>query len=164
MNSINIIISTYGQGIAVGLEGIKEQIELAFNRFFNWGAAGSGASIERAGGDSEISIGDVGDSYLHFISDNFAYFLSTPEAMIHAMSYEIMSKWQDSPTSSLYKQKNRNEKKLSGEIFKEHAIAAAEDEYNSFKRENFMLYDKTPHHVYSQLDGGAPSWVSETED
>jgi hypothetical protein len=27
-----------------------------------------------------------------------------------------------------------------------------------------MLFTKTPTHIYQQLDGGAPSWVSETED
>jgi len=31
-------------------------------------------------------------------------------------------------------------------------------------RENFMLFGKTPTHIYQQLDGGAPSWIKETED
>jgi hypothetical protein len=27
-----------------------------------------------------------------------------------------------------------------------------------------MLQMKSPSHIYQQLDGGAPSWTSETED
>jgi hypothetical protein len=27
-----------------------------------------------------------------------------------------------------------------------------------------MLFAKTPTHIFQQLDGGAPDWVSETED
>jgi hypothetical protein len=148
MNQANIIISAYGNGIAVGLNGTKEQIERTFNRFFNWGATG---------------VGELG-SYLHELSDNFAYFLSTEADMLRAMTYETMTRWQDSPVSEQYKARPRFHKKPNGEKFRADAVQAARDEYNSFARESFMLFAKTPTHIYQQLDGGAPSWISETED
>jgi hypothetical protein len=76
MNKANIIISAYGNGIAVGLHGTKEEIEKNFNRFFNWGATGQG---------------ELG-SYLHELSDNFSYFLSTEADMLRAMTYETMTR------------------------------------------------------------------------
>ena len=39
-----------------------------------------------------------------------------------------------------------------------------EREYNQIERENFMLYQKAPAYIFRELDGGAPSWASETED
>lgn len=146
----NIIISTYGNGIAVGLQGTKEQIEREFNRFFNWGATG---------------VGQVG-GYLHELSDSFAYFLSTETDMLRAMAYECMTRWQDSPISSQYKSAplKRGEKKSKGTTFRQHARNAAIDEFNSYPRENFMLFEKSPNDIYNELDGGAPDWTSETED
>lgn len=164
MEQAKILISLYGNGIAVGLNGTREQIERTYNRFFNWGAAGSNANIERTSGDSEIQLGELGDSYLHHIGDSFAYFLSTEEDMIRAISFENMAKWQDTEVADQYKTKPRNHKKESGKVFREHASIAAQDEYNTFERENFMLYDKAPTYIYRELDGGAPTWISETED
>jgi len=164
MEQAKILISLYGNGIAVGLNGTREQIERTYNRFFNWGAAGSNANVERTSGDSEIQLGELGDSYLHHVGDTFAYFLSTEENMIRALTYENMTKWQDTEVADQYKTKPRNHKKESGKVFREHASIAAQDEYNAFERENFMLYDKAPTYIYRELDGGAPTWVSETED
>ena len=148
MEQANIVISAYGNGIAVGLNGTREQIERTFNRFFNWGATG---------------IGELGD-YLHDLSDNFSYFLSTEADMLRAMSYETMTKWQDSPVSEQYKARPRHYKKPNGSKFRRDAEQAARAEFESFSRESFMLFAKTPTHIYQQLDGGAPSWGSETED
>ena len=148
MEQANIVISAYGNGIAVGLNGTRAQIEKTFNRFFNWGATG---------------IGELGD-YLHDLSDNFSYFLSTETDMLRAMTYETMTKWQDSPVSEQYKARPRFHKKPNGTKFRSDAVAAATAEYESFPRESFMLQMKTPSHIYQQLDGGAPSWRSETED
>lgn len=164
MNKAKVLISPYGNGIAVGLEGTREQIEREYNRFFNWGAAGAGANVERATGDSEIQHGELGDAYLHYVGEKFAYFLSTQEDMIRAFTYEHLGKWQDTETSAQYKTKPRNYKKDSGKVFREHAQIAAQDEYNQIERENFMLYQKAPTYIYRELDGGAPSWVKETED
>lgn len=164
MNKAKVLISPYGNGIAVGLEGTKEQIEREYNRFFNWGAAGAGANIERASGDCEMQHGELGDAYLHYVGESFAYFLSTQEDMIRALTYEHLTKWQDTETSAQYKTKPRNHKKDSGKVFREHAQIAAQDEYNQIERENFMLFQKAPAYIYQELDGGAPSWASETED
>jgi hypothetical protein len=147
MTQANIIISAYGNGIAVGLNGTREQIEKTFNRFFNWGATGQG---------------ELG-SYLHELSDNFSYFLSTEADMLRAMTYETMTKWQDSPVSDQYKARPRFHKKPNGKKFRADAVQAARDEYESFSRESFMLYTKTPTHLYRELDGGAPSWIPEYE-
>lgn len=163
MNQANIIISTYGNGIAVGLNGTREQIERTFNRFFNWGAAASGANAARGNGDSEMQHGELGDSYLHEIGESFSYFLSTQDAMIRALTAETVTRWQDSPISEQYKG-NRTNKREQSQKFLADAAAAAVAEYESFPKENFMLFGKSPSHIYQQLDGGAPSWASETED
>ena len=148
MEQANIVISSYGHGIAVGLEGTKKQIERTFNRFFNWGAIGVAESVE----------------YLHELSNGFSYFISTKEDMIRAMTAENIVKWQDSEISGQYKTPARHYKKNNGKKFLADAAQAARDEYESFSRESFMLFTKTPTHIYQQLDGGAPDWVSETED
>jgi hypothetical protein len=148
MEQANIVISSYGHGIAVGLEGTKKQIERTFNRFFNWGAIGAAESVE----------------YLHELSNKFSYFISTEENMIRAMTAENIVKWQDSEISGQYKTPSRHYKKNNGKKFLADAAQAARDEYESFKREGFMQFIKTPTYIYQQLDGGAPSWVSETED
>jgi hypothetical protein len=148
MNQANIIISAYGNGIAVGLHGTREEIEKNFNRFFNWGATG---------------IGELGD-YLHDLSDKFSYFLSTEESMVRAMTAENIVKWQNSEISGQYKTPSRHYKKDNGKKFLADAAQSARDEYESFPRESFMLQMKSPSHIYQQLDGGAPFWSSETED
>ena len=148
MEQANIIVTYYGHGIAVGLEGTKKQIERTFNRFFNWGATSTAA-----GGD-----------YLHELSDRFAYFLSTERDMLRALTAETIMRWQDSEVSDQYKTPARHHKKNNGKKFLQDAEKVARDEYESFKREPFMQYEKTPVHFYQELDGGAPSWVRETED
>jgi len=148
MEQANIIITHYGSGIAVGLEGTKKQIERTFNRFFNWGATSTAE-----GGD-----------YLHELSDKFAYFLSSEKSMLRALTAETIMRWQDSEISGQYKTPSRHHKKNNGKKFLEDAQKVARDEYESFRREPFMQYEKSPVHFYGQLDGGAPSWVSETED
>ena len=163
-NTAEITISTYGNGIAVGLKGTREQIEREFNRFFNWGAAAANVSFMRSNEDSEMQHGELGDSYLHEIGQNFSYFLSTHRAMIKAIAAETITRWQDSPVSEQYKARPRTNKKAQGNKFMAEALAAATAEYNSLPRENFMLFGKTPTHIYQQLDGGAPSWIKETED
>jgi guanyl-specific ribonuclease Sa len=161
-SNTNMIISTYGNGIAVGLLGDKASIQQTFNRFFNWGAAASGATNNRCADDSEITIGDMGDSYLHEVSDNFAYFLSTDEAMIRAIANETLCKWQDSAASSKFKTprsaSRKTTKKKSGVAFRDEAIKHATEEFNSYQRENFMLYSKTDSPILRVLDGGPSTW------
>jgi hypothetical protein len=152
----NIIISTYGNGIAVGLQGSREQIDQTFNRFFNWGAAAPNATFMRSSDDCETEIGDMGDSYLHEVHNSFAYFLSTEEAMVNAMTSQNLANWQDTPVSKQYKGK-RKEKKQSGQKFRADALNAARDEYNSFTKENFMLYSKSESPLFKVTDGGPAS-------
>jgi len=161
-NNTNIIISTYGNGIAVGLHGSKEAINQTFNRFFNWGAAASNATSNRCASDCEVSLGDMGDDYLHEVSENFAYFLSTEDAMIRAMASEIMSNWQDTPASAKFKVapsvSRKSTKKASGVEFRARAMDQAKQEFDSYTKENFMLYSKTDSPILRVLDGGASSW------
>jgi hypothetical protein len=84
--------------------------------------------------------------------------------MVRAMTAENIVKWQDSEISGQYKTPSRHYKKDNGKKFLADAAQAARDEYESFSRESFMLQMKSPSHIYQQLDGGAPSWISETED
>jgi hypothetical protein len=155
----NIIVSTYGNGIAVGIIGTREQAEPTFNRFFNWGAAANETTYERTSGDSVLEGDSFGDSYLHELSPSFHYFLSTEEAMVKAMAAQNLANWQDTAISKQYKG-NRQNKKQSGAKFRSEAIKAACDEYESFTKENFMLYKKSEVSQLKVLDGGAPTWDS----
>ena len=155
----NIIISTYGNGIAVGIMGNREQVEQTFNRFFNWGAAAHETTYERTSGDSVLEGDSFGDSYLHELAPNFHYFLSTEDAMINAMTAQNLANWQDTPVSKQYKG-TRNAKKQSGQKFRNDALNAARDEYDSFTKENFMLYKKSETPLFRVLDGGPSSWDS----
>lgn len=154
-----IIISTYGNGIAVGLQGNKDQIEATFNRFFNWGGAAPTATFMRTNQDSETEVDDFGDAYLHEVGDSFSYFLSTEIDMIRAMTAQNLANWQDTPVSKQYKGK-RNDKKVAGIKFRKDAQNAARDEFNSFVKENFMQFSKSESPLFRTLDGGASSWDS----
>lgn len=161
MNNAKITISAYGNGIAVGLEGNPEEIEYTYNRFFNWGAAGQNAT---AGEGSDSKLGEIGNSYLHKLGERFSYFLSTESAMIAAMTAQVLAMTQDSPTSAGYKATARAHKKPFGQKFLDWAKSVARQEYDGFSRESFMLYEKGESVIYRELEGGAPDWVSETED
>ena len=154
-----IIISTYGNGIAVGLVGTREEIEPIFNRFFNWGAAAPNASLVRSNGDCEAEIGDYGDDYLHEVFEKFFYFLSTEEDMIEAIKNEYVARWQDTEISEQYKGHRKN-KKDCGKKFLQDAEDAARDEFHSYHKENFMLYSKSETPMFRMLDGGASTWDS----
>jgi hypothetical protein len=139
----NLIVSLYGSEIAVGIEGTKQEIENQFNRLFNIGAAAPSCSSAFCSEDS-----NVGDSYLHFTCDNFAYFLSTEEDMIKAFTTEKLIKANS--------QNNPQHKGKKGGILAE-IQALAEKEYKEIKRENFMLYKTSEQVAFKKLDGGAPS-------
>ena len=124
-------ISSYGNGLAFGLSGTKEQIERSFNRYFNIGAAGANvtSNIDDEGG--WVSNGQtLGDGFLHYIGESFAYFLTTEADVIRALTWENVRLWQDSPVSSQYK---RNSAK-----FMQDAQSAARDTFETITRENFM--------------------------
>ena len=152
----NIIISTYGNGIAVGLVGTRKEIEPIFNRFFNWGAAAPNASLMRSNGDCEAEAGDYGDDYLHEVYDRFFYFLSTEEDTINAIKHQYLARWQDTAVAEQYKGHRAN-KKAAGKKFLQHAENAARDEFDSYTKENFMLHSKSGTPLFKVLDGGAPT-------
>ena len=139
----NIVISLYGSEIAVGIEGTKEEINQQFNRFFNMGGAAPNCTTSFCSEDS-----DTGDNYLHFMSDSFAYFLSTEEDMIKALVTEKIV--------SANSRSNPEHKGKQGGFLSE-VQALAEKEYKQIKRENFMLYKTSEQIAFKKLDGGAPS-------
>ncbi len=146
MNNTNIVISSYGNAIAVGIEGSAEQIEMQFNRFFNHGAAGAFCTEEFSSKD-----GSTGESYLHFTCDNFAYFLSSEENMIKALLNEMLMQCNmEGANNSMFIGKKGG----AMNTLLQNAI----ESYKNIKRENFMGYKPTENNVYQQLDGGAPSW------
>jgi hypothetical protein len=132
-------ISSYGNGLAFGLSGNRHQIELSFNRYFNLGIAGANvtSNIDDEGG--WVSNGQtLGDGFLHYIGENFAYFLTTSEDIIRGLTWENIRLWQDSPVSAQYK---KNPAK-----FKSDAQQTAIDTFNGITRENFMGWatDRVP--------------------
>lgn len=141
----NLIVSLYGSEIAVGIEGTREQIEQQFNRFFNLGAAASGCTSKFCSEDS-----NVGDNYLHFLSDTFAYFLSSEKAMVKALETEQFVNMNNGADNSKFAGKKFG----AMEVVKAQAI----EDFKNIKRENFMLYKSSEVVATKQLDGGAPSW------
>ena len=139
----NLVISSYGNGIAVGIEGSNDEIQIQFNRFFNHGGAGKNCTEDFCNEQG------AGDNYLHFVSDRFAYFLSSEESMIGSLLNEKLTKLNCSPNPSL--------KGKKGGIFNELKLQS-QNEYNLIKRENFMGFKPSEFNSYQQLDGGAPSW------
>jgi hypothetical protein len=139
----NILISSYGSEIAVGIEGTKEQINQQFNRFFNVGAAAPNCTSAFCSDDA-----NTGEGYLHFTCDTFAYFLSTEEDMIKGLVTEKLMQANS--------QSNPQHKGKKGGILAEFQ-ALAEKEYSEIKREGFMLYKTSEQAAFKKLDGGAPS-------
>lgn len=124
-------LSSYGNGLAFGLSGTKAQIERSFNRLFNLGIAGANvtSNIDEEGGWASNGQ-TLGDGFLHYIGESFAYFLTTSEDIVRGLTWENIRLWQDSPISAQYK---RNPEK-----FKADALQAATDTLNAIPRENFM--------------------------
>jgi len=141
----NIVISSYGNGLAVGIEGSNEEIQTQFNRFFNHGAAGRNCTEDFCNEQG------AGDNYIHFLSDRFAYFLSSEEAMLGAILNEKLM----GLNAGLIDCKSAKGKKdgLLHELKKE-----SQENYNEIRRENFMGFNTSEGNYYKQLDGGAPSW------
>jgi len=133
------VISSYGNGLAFGLSGTREQIERQFNRWFNIGVAGSNVTrnLDDEGGWT-TSGKTLGDGFLHYIGDGFAYFLTTSEDIVRGLTWENVRLWQDSPISKQYKKMQ--------DKFMQDARQAAVDTLNSIPRENFMGWaiDKDP--------------------
>jgi hypothetical protein len=133
------VISSYGNGLAFGLSGTRQQIERSFNRFFNLGIAGANvtSNIDDEGG--WVSNGQtLGDGFLHYIGESFAYFLTTEADIVRGLTWENVRLWQDSPISKQYKGNT--------EKFKTDAMQAAKDTLDAIPRENFMGWatDRVP--------------------
>jgi hypothetical protein len=147
-------ISSYGNGLAFGLAGTREQIERSFNRYFNLGVAASNVSRNTQEEEGWASNGrTLGDGFLHYIGESFAYFLTTEEDIIRGLTWENVRLWQDSPISSQYK---RNPAK-----FLRDAEAAARDSVGLIPRENFMGWatDRVPQ-GFGMMEGSS-DWDSE---
>jgi hypothetical protein len=133
------VISSYGNGLAFGLSGTRKQIERSFNRFFNLGIAGANvtSNIDDEGGWTSNGQ-TLGDGFLHYIGESFAYFLTTSEDIIRGLTWENVRLWQDSPISSQYK---KNPAK-----FMQDAQEVARDTFANYARENFMGWatDRVP--------------------
>lgn len=140
----NLVISRYGNGIAVGIQGNKDQIEMQFNRFFNLGGAANGCTSNYCSNDK-----NVGDDYLHEMSDTFSYFLSTEEAMVDALTNELIVK--------LNSQSNPTLKGKKGGVLAE-LKAQAQEQYDQIEKENFMQYKTSDAITMAKLDGGKGDW------
>jgi hypothetical protein len=124
-------ISSYGNGLAFGLSGTKEQIERSFNRYFNLAIAGANVTSNMDEEGGWASNGEtLGDGFLHFIGENFAYFLTTKEDIVRGLTWENIRLWQDTPIAKQYKG--------NPEKFKTDAMKAAQDTLDAITRENFM--------------------------
>ena len=106
-----IIISLYGSGIAVGLEGDEAFLERQVNRFYNYGG------MTRTG-------------EFHKESERFGYFISTEEDVVASIAAETFVRFLMDGTSKNFKGKP--------EVLKSETNRIAQELYDSFERENFM--------------------------
>jgi hypothetical protein len=135
-----IIVSNYGNDLAIGIQGAPKYIEQQHNRFVNYGAAKAGNS-------------------LHAMSDNFAYFLASENEMLSALEAEAIVSRYGSPMNKTFKGRE-------GREYQNAMVQIAKDVFNAFERENFMGKDTdtASKKAHAVLDGGATFWPSETED
>jgi hypothetical protein len=148
------VISSYGNGLAFGLSGTRAQIERSFNRYFNLGIAGANvtSNIDDEGG--WVSNGQtLGDGFLHYIGESFAYFLTTEADIIRGLTWENIRLWQDSPISKQYKGKS--------EKFKTDALQAARDTLDAITRENFMGWATDTEPAGMAVREGSSDWDPE---
>lgn len=106
-----IIVSNYGNGLAIGLQGSKEFQESEFIRFYNTGAVSA-----------------TGD--LHEVGEFFSYFLSDATKMVNALTLANHLKMVTDGRSKLFKN-------MPAEM-QDATIADAEREFNEYAREEFM--------------------------
>ena len=107
-----IVLSNYGNGIAVGLYGEPSFIEYQFNMFFNYGG-----------------VSPRGE--LHQLHENFAYFLSSEEDLAKAISLQQFTQMIVSKESRRFKGNPKGMQEMCDAIGK----SAVEQMH----RENFML-------------------------
>jgi len=147
-------ISSYGNGLAFGLSGTRQQIERSFNRYFNLGIAGANVTSNMDEEGGWASNGEtLGDGFLHYIGEGFAYFLTTEKDIVRGLAWENVRLWQDSPVSSQYKKNSAK--------FLRDAEAVACETFNSITRENFMGWqtDRVPEG--HQIREGSADWDAE---
>jgi hypothetical protein len=106
-----IIVSNYGNGLAIGLQGSKEFQDSNFTRFYNTGAVAA-----------------TGD--LHEVGEFFAYFLSDSAKMVQALTLANHLKMVSDGRSKLFK---GMPVEMQGAT-----IEDAEKEFDSYPREEFM--------------------------
>lgn len=128
-----IIISPYGSGIAVGLEGDESFVERQLNRFYNYGAMARHGEFHRE-------------------SPSFGYFISNEFDMVKALSSENFVRFQMDGTSKLFK---KNPKAME-----EAALTSAQTSYDAFERESFMSRraDDSARICGMSANGRAESW------
>jgi hypothetical protein len=106
-----IIVSNYGNGLAIGLQGSKEFQDAEFTRFYNTGA-----------------VSTTGD--LHEVGEFFSYFLSSAEKMVEALTLQNHLKMVTDGRSKLFKG-------MPVEM-QNATILDAEKEFDGYAREEFM--------------------------
>jgi len=148
------VISSYGNGLAFGLSGTRQQIERSFNRYFNIGVAGANvtSNLDDEGGWT-TSGKTLGDGFLHYIGESFAYFLTTEADIVRGLTWENVRLWQDSPISKQYKG-------TKGKMLAD-AEAAARDTFASLTRENFMGWATDTEPAGMAVREGSADWDPE---
>jgi hypothetical protein len=132
-----IIISSYGNGIAVGIQGNSEHIEKMSNLFFNYG-------------------GTTKNGELHMESENFGYFLSTEERLKNALA----THWQ---TNAILNGDSKRFKK-NPEGFDKYAKEIAEEIFSQYKRENFMGFNLGETYHVESFAGGMSGFKQKPEE
>lgn len=136
-NTNQIVLSSYGNGLAVGLQGSSEYIEKMFNLFVNYG-------------------GTTQNGELHMESENFGYFLSTEEKIKSA----LVSHWQT--TAIVNGDSKRFKKNPSG--FDKYAMEIAEEQFSHYKKENFMGFNLGETYHVESFTGGMSGYKQKPEE
>lgn len=106
-----VLVSSYGSGIAIGLQGATDFITHMENLFFNYGG-----------------VSDRAD--LHWETDTFAYFLSTREKAIDALALKNQVTMIMRGESKAFKKNPKG--------FEDYCLTNAQDEFASYENESFM--------------------------
>ncbi len=77
-NMLKTFITRSADGLALGLQGAREEIELEYNMMFNYGVAGPNLG-KRTGPWTDFN--EAADNFLHWITDDFAYFRTEHKAL-----------------------------------------------------------------------------------
>lgn len=112
----NITLQYYGNGFAVGINGKnQDEVNQTANRLFNWAAT---------------------ESEPHFMSDTFAYVLSTEEKLVHFFAVQMLLRLVGKMTKDMTTTKGLR-RMLANKRWS-HVNKLAQEKFNALPKDKFI--------------------------